>query len=123
MINQNSLPQVSYSFYYNSYCGSAPGVIPEESFPRFADRARSNLAAVICGGVSLEPLENEVKCAICACAEVLYENSVSGLVKTENTDGYSVTYRDAAPLTGEIYRAAAVYLAGSGVMFAGVEEC
>lgn len=87
---------VYYSYYIEKYCGD---VIPEEDFTWSERKAESYIRHLTFyrGDIFNEESES-VKDAVCAVAEVYYctmlknNHGEHGPVKSENTDGYSVTY-------------------------------
>lgn len=86
-----------YSYYTDSWAGS---LIPAQEFNSYARKAERLINYIVSGGVKevTEPVKN----AVCAAAEAAYElrQSVANIpqgIKSENTDGYSVTYKDYNP--------------------------
>lgn len=83
-----------YSYYTDSWAGT---LIPAQEFNSYARKAERLINYIVNGGVKkvTEPVKN----AVCAAAEAAYElrQSVANIpqgIKSENTDGYSVTYKD-----------------------------
>lgn len=83
-----------YSYYTDSWAGT---LIPVQEFNSYARKAERLINYIVSGGVKevTEPVKN----AVCAAAEAAYElrKSVENIpqgIKSENTDGYSVTYKD-----------------------------
>ncbi|SCX29599.1 hypothetical protein SAMN02910436_02487 [Ruminococcaceae bacterium P7] len=84
-----------YTFYTESFAGTK---ISAEEFPSLAAEAERFLDYVTQHRIS-EPID-VVKNAVCAAAEALLEvnqryANLPGGIKSENTDGYSVTYTEA----------------------------
>lgn len=79
------------AFYMTEYGGN---IIPNEQFQRVITRASTYIKAITFSRVDENNIPEEVKAAVCAVAEVIYkaESSTKGEKKSENTDGYSVTY-------------------------------
>lgn len=79
------------AFYMTEYGGN---IIPNEQFQRVITRASTYIKAITFSRVDENNIPEEVKAAACAVAEVIYkaESSTEGEKKSENTDGYSVTY-------------------------------
>ena len=79
------------AFYMTEYGGN---IIPNEQFQRVITRASTDIEAITFSRVDENNIPEEVKAAACAVAEVIYkaESSTEGEKKSENTDGYSVTY-------------------------------
>lgn len=84
-----------YSYYTDSWAGT---LIPAQEFNRYARKAERLINYIIGVQEVTEPIKN----AVCAAAEAAYElrQSVANIpqgIKSENTDGYSVTYKDYHP--------------------------
>ena len=83
-----------YEYYVASFAGT---VLSAEEFPFLAAKAERYLDYVTRRRIT--EVTNEVKNAVCAAAEALHEvnrqyaDKPSG-IKSENTDGYSVTYTE-----------------------------
>lgn len=83
-----------YSYYSDSYGGM---LIPSAEFSAYSAKAERLVKFVTQHRIS--EVTDKVKNAVCAAAEAAYEirSSVANVpngVKSENTDGYSVTYKD-----------------------------
>ena len=85
-----------YDFYTNQYGGTD---IPAEKWPRLADRADAHMDALTFGRLKRGwPTTDAVRMACCAMAELLNGQRTGGAleaaagVKSEATDGYSVSY-------------------------------
>lgn len=83
-----------YTYYSDSFGGL---LIPSSEFVTFAAKAERLVRFVTQHRIS--EVSDEVKNAVCAAAEAAYEirSSVANIpqgIKSENTDGYSVTYKD-----------------------------
>lgn len=82
-----------YAYYKDSFGGT----LTEEEFNLYARKAERFLNYVIMCEIS--EVTEQVKNAVCAAAEAVAEirSSVANIphgIKSENTDGYSVTYKD-----------------------------
>lgn len=84
-----------YTFYTEVYCGSE---IPKDKYNKAALNASQYIRHITLGR-SESFLGDEVKFATCAAAEAYAEvysltggNSSASQIKSENTDGYSVSY-------------------------------
>lgn len=82
-----------YAYYKDSFGGA----LTAEEFNRYARKAERFLNYVVMGKISevTEPVKN----AVCAAAEAVAEirEGVANIpqgIKSESTDGYSVTYKD-----------------------------
>lgn len=121
-------PYVNYRYYQKTYHGS---VISKDDFPHAELEAESFVNRVTFGRIKrLEEIPDCVKIAICSAAESMQEylnsrKSMDGsgaVIKSENNDGYSVTYADAisdstceANMIAKINR----YLSGTGLTYRG----
>ncbi len=107
------------------------GALPEAAFPGAEAKAEAHIRYLtyIGGDIFAEPDVDCVKLAVCAAAEVIYNNSqvagASGVakgVKSESNDGYSVTYVAEAQdgqtaeeaLRKKVYEAVKLYLLPTG---------
>ncbi|MGN0491258.1 MAG: hypothetical protein ACI4GX_00280 [Ruminococcus sp.] len=83
-----------YTYYSDSFGGM---LIPSSEFCTYAAKAERLVRFVTQHRIT--EVTDEVKNAVCAAAEASYEirSSIANVpqgVKSENTDGYSVTYKD-----------------------------
>lgn len=83
-----------FSYYTNSWAGT---LIPASEFNQYSAKAERLVKFVT--NHRITEVTDEVKNAVCAAAEASYEirSSVANIpqgIKSENTDGYSVTYKD-----------------------------
>lgn len=108
--------QVDYDFYTDTYMGEE---IPEDSFERKSIEAEALINMITFGRIRKYNLSTEdlylVKMAICASAESYYRADQHKGIKSENNDGYSITYTDSeenAVRTNAI-GAADLYLSGT----------
>lgn len=86
---------VDYYFYTDMFKGT---VIPESTFDRKIIESEAFINKITFGRIhkcDLRPDDlKAVKFAICAVAEAVYNSDKHRDVKSENNDGYSVTYAD-----------------------------
>lgn len=85
---------VTYEYYAEEYGGS---LIEENPFSVMERRAKAYIRQLTYVHGDIFELKNDaVKDAVCAAAEVYYQyetnRKTAGTIKSENTDGYSVTY-------------------------------
>lgn len=117
---------VAYEYYLIEYHGRK---IPEESFEDMSVQAQ-RFVDYVTGGKIGDNITDKVCNAVCAAAEALYECSSKYVtlnpgIKSENTDGYSVTYQDhsAAEISVQkdkaMYRAVKQELSGTGLLYRG----
>lgn len=87
--------QVMYVYYVDEFGGN---IIPEEKFKKAEKQAKAYIRSITYIRGDIFAVESDmVKDAVCAVAEVYYKYNVqqqagSAPVKSENNDGYSVTY-------------------------------
>lgn len=116
----------TYEYYRIEYLGKK---IPEENFEELSAQAQRFVDYVTSGRIG-ENITDKVRNAVCAAAEALhdcqskYVNLNPG-IKSENTDGYSVTYQDydVSAVSKEqdkaMYRAVLRELSGTGLLYRG----
>lgn len=115
-----------YEYYKNSFSGT---LIPEEEFSPLANKVSRYLDYVTMYRIS--KVTDRVKNAVCAGVEALYEfqqtyKNIPKGIKSENTDGYSVTYSefDMDKLKRQenavMYNAFVQELSGTGLLYQGV---
>lgn len=113
-------PYVDYEYYKESYFGSK---IPEKAFPKYEMQAEAFLHRITFGRVKRLPeIPDEVMKAICAMAEVNYqEDKKTPGAKSETIDGYSVTFADTGSSVrdAEMYQEAKNFLSDTGLLFKG----
>ena len=120
-------PYVDYKYYSDTYGGKK---IPESSFDACEKRSEAVLHRISFDRVKRLPeIPDLIKVAICAMAEIDYqEEQKTPGIKSENSEGYSVTYADAGNTCGTsgkvamMYQAASVYLANTGLLYKGVSK-
>ena len=129
------MPYADFEYYTGTYHGTS---IPEEKFPYHARQASMLINALTFGrteAVDASLLPDAVKDATCRAAELYAEYEArksnaaaatqNGLVKSENNDGFSVSYADydasadKASTEKTIEGELAVYLAHTGLMYRG----
>lgn len=108
---------IDYDYYSNIYRGN---IIPAEDHVKYLRKAEIYVQSLIFGRDPGDRSES-VKLAVCNVAELLYLDEARQGISAENVDGYSVSYAG-SDVEKSIYDAAAVYLADSGLMYAGVSE-
>lgn len=113
-----------YSFYRSPFGGS---FLSEAEFPALERRAELHIDLITLGRLRHQPITDQVKMAVCAVAEVLkrYEQTERAAetavgLKSENNDGYGVTYQDPAAARAALFtlltEAARPYLIYIGLM-------
>ena len=106
---------MNYGFYKSAFGGCE---IPPEKFNRYLSRAKAYLSSATGEREISSRYEDKVSLALCEIAELLFRiNSRCG-VKSENTDGYSVSY-DSDSLKLEISEILSLYLGETDLLFKG----
>lgn len=119
-----------YPFYTGAYHGA---LIAENDWPAAEREAEAYLRRLTFGRLGPDGAPDSVRMAVCAVAEAVQRHS-AGLaaradgVKSENTDGYGVTWEDgaagAARYEAERLAAADLYLPRCDPLrYAGVDRC
>lgn len=119
--------KVDYKYYRNEYFGSK---IPEDKFEEISAQAQRFVDYVTSGEIG-DNVTDRVRNAVCSAAEALLDCKEKYVchapgVKSENTDGYSVTYQnyDVSAVLKEqdkaMYRAVQRELSGTGLLYRGV---
>lgn len=103
------------------------GTLSEEEFVRLCGRAWAYLEALTMGRVSKAlpgPVAERVKRACCAVADEYAAQEKGGEVVSANNDGYSETFAGSGRTAAQrLYDAAALYLAPTGLLYAGMGGC
>ncbi len=111
---------ISYGYYFNDYSMGQSPVLTAEEFPVYEKCARVFLKS-ICICKPFEACKDDISACICAIAEELYRFKDSHNVKSENIDGYTVTFSDKKDIKKDLYGIAKLYLGHQGILYAGVE--
>ena len=106
---------MDYGFYKSAFGGS---LIPPELFNRFMLKAKAYFSTATNNRIVPPEYEEKASFALCEIAEVFMRLSTRNGVKSENTDGYSVSYDDSA-LKLELYEILNLYLGDSDLLFKG----
>ena len=114
--------KVEYSFYTDTYGGNR---VSQTDWQRISQKAERRLDSYTFGRCSGEWEEeewcNRAKCAVCEMAEILCADEKRGGKTSENTDGYSVSYDAGKTVDSMLYDVVRVYLANTGLLYAGVD--
>lgn len=115
-----------YAYYISSFAGT---LIPAEEFYSLANKAERYVNYITMHRI--KEVTDSVKNAVCAAAEALYEvhqqyaNIPKG-IKSENTDGYSVSYAEfdiekfKQQEKTAMHNAIVQELSGTGLLYQGV---
>lgn len=110
-----------YAYYRDTYHGA----MAEGDFLRLSRAASAHIDALTFGraaSVADEGTKAKLKDACCAVADVLLAEEQGGEVASATNDGYSETYVTSGKSAARRrYEAAALYLANTGLMYAGCD--
>ncbi|MBQ9757162.1 MAG: hypothetical protein IJW15_01935 [Clostridia bacterium] len=113
--------KISFEFYYNTYNCQSEGVLNAENFDRYINRAKRVLDSFICCD-SLKSEESlAVMLCVCEIAEALYREENISAIKSENIDGYSVTFEREGCGKKKIRDIVLGRLGKTGILYSGVE--
>ena len=103
-----------YSEFYSEFYGSK-AKIPNEELMLWLKRAAAELSRLTLGRSGSDKSE-PVLTAVCEIAEAMYEYENRAHIRSENNDGYSVTYKDNGIDTEKIAKR---YLSDTGLLYRG----
>lgn len=109
---------------HDYYTGVYGGDLTEADFLRLSVPGMAYLEDVTMGRVDEElpeAVDTRARLALCAVLDAMAVNERRGDLAAESNDGLSLTYRTGEAPGGRVYQAAAMYLAGCGLLFRGVE--
>lgn len=112
------MPDISYEYYYTVFCCGNEGIIPSGDFPFYCRKASDEVALRICEATA--DAQADISHAVCEVAEMLFHSARTGLVKSENIDGYSVAYSEDIPVSKRINAILEKHLAKHGLLYRGV---
>ena len=111
---------ISYEYYHDTYNNGYNGVVPPEFFPMYAAKARYEVSAMLTSD-NTEAYAEILSLCMCEVADKLYMDEKKAGVKSESTDGYTVTYTDGGNLSRDIKKIIIRWLGDSGLLYSGVE--
>lgn len=103
---------VDYEYYVESYGGLK---IQYHSWKLYSNKAEARLKKYTFGRLQ-EPWPNEAKTAVCEIAECMCQYDKRYGKKSEEIDGYSVSYDTDKDIDLMLYEIARTYLANTGLM-------
>ena len=123
------MKELDYAYYAEEYGGH---IIPEDRFNYVMQRAEMYLHTFTFDRLKGKTYDSIVKNCLCDMAETIYKvekQNVKGIKKSENTDGYSVSYvteiadgQDMREvLSRKLYGIAKCYLMNTGMLCLRVE--
>lgn len=111
------------NYYYNNYVDEACNIIPVEKVRFWGRRALDYLSGLTCGKIhSVNEESAKIHQCIWEIAEEMYKGSERNGIKSENNDGYSVTYEDSKDEGTQLKRIAERYLGDTGLLYRGVYQ-
>ena len=115
------MPDTTFDFYYSSYCGGKAPVLEKADFDRIIRSATQEVGDFITFEGDCSLFGDQIKNCVCRVAEALFKGEASKGIKSENTDGYSVTYADTDGGRAEVRSVVQAELGNTGLLFLGVE--
>lgn len=108
-----------YAYYRDEY----KGTMPEDDFNRLSRRASAyidNITFGRAGRNNMEKIQNKVKDACCAIADVLYQKEQGGELTAQTVGSWSKHFASSGKtLDQKQYEVAEIYLATTGLMYRG----
>lgn len=109
-----------YSDYFEKMSAGENVALQPENFEKHIKSAKIFLESILVEDVP-KSCEDKVKRCLYALAEQIFVEEKEGRIKSENIDGYSVTFKDQSPAGHRLLKTALIYLGESGLLYAGVE--
>jgi len=106
-------------FYIENYGGERK--IPASLFSLWGKRAEAVLIHITDGKIKGQENLECVRFCICEIAEFLYKQENTSGIKSENNDGYSVSYQE-RDIKKEILKIAETYLGETDLLYRGVDN-
>lgn len=106
-----------FEYYQHTYFGDV--IISEKDFNKCGSKAAAFLNSITFNRITEN--NDSIKSCFCELCDLIELEPKNGGVASENNDGYSVVYDKDNPLEKRMYNVCKVYLAGSGLLYRGVE--
>lgn len=108
-----------YQFYTDIFKGT---IIPDVyAFESAVIEASAYIEYITMGNVSkLKTIPDKVHMAVCAVAEVIYNESQQGSISSESVGNHSVSYNTNRDFENNKAYKARLYLAGTGLLYRGL---
>ncbi len=113
--------EIGYEYYFNVYNSGHQGVLPRQEFDRYINAAQREMQSRLHGNIADGDAWDAVALCICEVAEALFKDEKQASVKSESTDGYSVTFKDGDCVDERIRKILLKRLSQTGLLYAGVE--
>ncbi len=108
-------------YYHENFIDAGMNKIPAEQFPQYCFKAFCVLDAITFSRINDVADLDTVKQCVCEVSEVIYQYDTRIGIKSENNDGYSVTYDESDfGREKEIKRIAEIYLGSMGLLYSGL---
>lgn len=85
---------VDAAYYLDQYLSGRKAVVPIAEFVYYERRAEAELSALTMRKIERTEITNNIKNCVCEVMEYLFNLDQRGDIKSENNDGYSVTFTD-----------------------------
>ena len=105
---------IDFDYYKNNFLGS---LISLDKFYSIEKKACVYVNGAI-GGKNSDI--GEVKDAVCAVCELIYNEEKRNGIKSENTDGYSITFSETESFKEKVFDVISIYLANTGLLYRGI---
>ena len=113
----------SNEYYFKNFIEAGIGKIPAKQVLFWENKALAELNALTASKIMQEDEENiSIQQCICEIADALYIEENGGNIRSENNDGYSVTYTDGENIHDKIRRIAERYLLNTGLLYRGFDK-
>lgn len=100
---------VDTAYYLDTFLGGRKALIPLSDFLYYERRAEAELSSVTMRKIERAEITDNIRLCVCEVMECIYSFDKRGDIKSENNDGYSVTYTDENK-DDKIYSIASKYL-------------
>ena len=111
---------LGYGEYFEKFSIGDEKLLSKEEFEKYIKDAKLFLESLISTSLRKEHLEKTKDCLFALTRELAFEQKL-GNVRSENIDGYSVSFAEKAPLEQRLFKIVSLYLGKSGLLYAGVE--
>jgi len=105
---------IDFDYYKNNFLGT---LVPCDKFYHIEKKACVYVKNAI---LNKNSDITEVKDAVCAVCELIYNEEKRNGIKSENNDGYAVTYFDNPSFTQKVNDVITIYLATTGLMYCAI---
>jgi len=114
--------EIKFEFYFNKYNCQNDGELTPENFDLYIERAKRELGSFCNVEAAIMQKSESVMLCICEIAENLCREENTYSIKSENIDGYAVTFERKQNINSKIKKIVCRCLGDTGLIYAGVEE-